>query len=342
MKTRALGKTGIRVSEVGFGAWAIGGGMWGGTRDEDSRAALERAYERGVTLYDTALVYGTGHSEKLVGGFAKRHPDVVVATKVPPKAMKWPAPPGSKVDEFFPAAWIRECAERSLANLGRDHIDLLQLHVWAESFTARDEWYGEMVRLREEGKIRAIGISINSHDPASAVKVVRSGRVDALQVFYNIFDQSPEDALYPACLEHGVGVLARVPFDESSLTGKLRADTTFPPGDFRSEYFAGKLLGETVRRVEALRPIVEGAASSMARGALRFCLSHPAVSSVIPGMRSSAQVDENCAASDDGPLSVEVLAKLRPHRWVRAPSDPDSPAEMQSERAIRAALGHHE
>lgn len=319
MNYRMLGKSGIRVSEIGFGAWAIGGSMWGGPRDDDARAALERAHERGVTLIDTALVYGSGHSEKLVGAFAKKHPDVVVATKVPPKAMQWPARPGSKIGDFFPAAWIRECAEQSLSNLGRDHIDLLQLHVWADAWTERDEWYGAMTKLRKEGKIRAIGISINSHDPDSAVRVVNSGRVDALQVFYNVFDQSPEDELYPACLDHGVGVLARVPFDESSLTGKLRVDSQFPDGDFRNEYFAGKLLSETVRRVEALRPVLEGAASSMARGALRFCLSHPAVSSVIPGMRSEAQVDENTAASGDGPLPPDVLAKLRPHRWVRAP-----------------------
>lgn len=319
MKYRTLGRTGIRVSEIGFGAWAIGGGMWGGPRDDEARTALERAYERGVTFVDSALVYGDGHSEQLVGEHVRRHRDVAVATKVPPKSYQWPARPGSKLEEFFPAAWIRQCCEKSLKNLGLERVDLLQLHVWADSFTDSDEWYGEMTRLREEGKIRAIGISINSHDPASAVRVVKSGRVDALQVFYNLFDQSPEDELYPACLEHGVGVLARVPFDEGSLTGKLREDTTFPAGDFRSSYFGGNLLKETVRRVEALRPIVEGAATSMARGALRFCLSHPAVSTVIPGMRSPAQVDENTAASDDGPLPADVLSKLRAHRWVRAP-----------------------
>jgi len=319
MNTRPLGKSGIRVSEIGFGAWAIGGGMWGGKRDDDARASLERARERGVTLLDTALVYGDGHSERLIGAFKKQHPEMVVATKVPPKAMQWPAHPGSDLERFFPSAWIRECCERSLRNLGLERIDLLQLHVWADAWTDRDEWYATMVALRDEGKIGAIGLSINSHDPQSAVRVVASGRVDALQVFYNIFDQSPEDALFPACLEHHVGVLARVPFDEGSLTGKLRADTVFPPGDFRTDYFGGPLLAETVRRVESLRPIVESAASSLARGALRYCLSHPAVSSVIPGMRSPAQVDENTAASPDGPLPPSTLTALHPHRWVRPP-----------------------
>lgn len=319
MRYRALGKTGLNVSEVGFGAWAIGGGMWGGRRDDDARAAMERAVERGVNFIDTALVYGDGHSERLVGEFVRAHAGVAVATKVPPKSFQWPARPGAKLAEYFPPRWIRECCERSLVNLGLERIDLLQLHVWADAWTDQDEWYRVMTDLRDEGKIRSIGISINSHDPASAVRVARSGRVDALQVFYNIFDQSPEDELYPACVEHGVGVLARVPLDEGSLTGKLTLDTQFPAGDFRAEYFGGALLSETVKRVEALRPIVESSATSLARGALRFCLSHPAVSTVIPGMRSTHQADENTAASDDGPLPADVLQSLRAHRWVRKP-----------------------
>jgi len=320
MRYRKLGKNGPEVSEIGFGAWAIGGAMWGGRRDDDARASLERAFERGVNFYDTALVYGDGHSERLVGEFARAHAGkVYVATKVPPKSYIWPARPNAVLRDSFPAEWIIESAERSLKHLGLERIDLLQLHVWADSWTDEDEWYAAFDKLRAQGKVRLVGISINSHDPQSAVRVVQSGKVDALQVFYNIFDQSPEDALFPACLEHGVGILARVPFDEGSLTGKLREDTTFPPGDFRAEYFGGGLLKETVRRVEALRPIIEGEASSMARGALRYCLSHPAVSTVIPGMRSTEQVDQNTAASDDGPLPPATLQALKPHRWVRKP-----------------------
>jgi aryl-alcohol dehydrogenase-like predicted oxidoreductase len=320
MRYRKLGKSGLEVSEVSYGAWAIGGGMWGGPRDDDSRASLERAFDHGVTLVDTALVYGDGHSERLVGEFARAHAGKVhVATKVPPKAYNWPAPRDAALRDNFPASWIVECAEKSLKNLGLERIDLLQLHVWADQWTDDDEWYGAMDKLRQQGKIRLVGISINSHDPQSALRVVRAGKIDALQVFYNIFDQSPEDELFPACLEMGVGILARVPFDESSLTGKLREDTTFPPGDFRSQYFGGDLLRETVRRVEALRPIVEGAASSMARGSLRYVLSHPAVSTVIPGMRTPHQVDENTGASDDGPLPPDIVAKLHAHRWVRKP-----------------------
>jgi aryl-alcohol dehydrogenase-like predicted oxidoreductase len=319
MKTRTLGRSGIEVSEIGFGAWAIGGGMWGGARDEDARQSLARAYDRGVRFVDTALVYGDGHSERLVGEFARAHAGkVYVATKVPPKAYNWPALPDAPHADNFPAAWIIECAEKSLKNLGLERIDLLQLHVWADRWTD-DEWYAAFEQLRKQGKVRFVGISINSHDPGSALRVVRSGKVDALQVFYNIFEQSPEDELFPLCLERGVGILARVPFDEGSLTGKLREDTTFPPGDFRTEYFGGGLLAETVRRVEALRPIVEGAASSMARGALRWVLSNPAVSTVIPGMRSPQQVDENTAASDDGVLPPATMQALKAHRWVRKP-----------------------
>jgi aryl-alcohol dehydrogenase-like predicted oxidoreductase len=233
--------------------------------------------------------------------------------------MTWPARPGSKLEEFFPANWINECCERSLRHLGTGRIDLLQLHVWCDDWTDQDQWYATMSKLREQGKIRAIGISLNSHDPKSGVRVVEAGKVDAVQAFYNIFDQSPEDELFPACQKKNVGVLARVPFDEGSLTGKLTERTTFPPGDFRSSYFGGDLLQQTVARVEKMRPIVEGAASSMARGALRFCLSHPAVSTVIPGMRTPLQAEENTAGSDEGPLSAEVIAKLRQFRWVRSP-----------------------
>lgn len=319
MRYRTLGKTGLRVSEIGFGAWAMGGGMWGGTRDQDSKAAMSKAHELGLNFIDTALVYGDGHSERLVGEFVKQHRDVAVATKVPPKNYSWPAYPKSKLKDFFPAAWIRDCAEKSLRNLKLDHIDLLQLHVWADNFTDELDWLEAFSALKKEGKIRFAGISINSHDPKSAVRVAASGHVDALQVFYNIFDQSPEDELFPTCIEHGVGILARVPLDEGSLTGKLRYDTTFPEGDFRNQYFAGSLLKETVDRVEKLRPLVEREAATMARGALRYCLSHPAVSLVIPGMRSSDQAADNCAASDDGPLSAAAVEELHTHRWVRSP-----------------------
>jgi aryl-alcohol dehydrogenase-like predicted oxidoreductase len=323
MRYRALGRSGLMVSEVGYGAWAIGGTMWGGARDGDARAALERAYELGVNLVDTALVYGDGHSERLVGEFVRAHAsaggrEVYVASKVPPMNMRWPADARAKLRDVFPAAHIRRSCEQSLRNLGLERIDLLQLHVFAAAWTDEDEWYGEMVALRDEGKIRLIGVSVNDHQPRSALALARSGRVDALQVIYNVFEQHPADELLPACSEHGVGVLARVPFDEGSLTGKLRRDSTFPPGDFRNAYFAGGRLAETVERVERLRPVLGRAGlEDMARAALRFCLSDPGVSTVIPGMRSIAQAEANTAASDEGPLPPSLLEALRPHRWDR-------------------------
>jgi aryl-alcohol dehydrogenase-like predicted oxidoreductase len=320
MRYRKLGKNGFDVSEIGFGAWAIGGAMWGGRRDDDARGALERAFARGVNFVDTALVYGDGHSERLVGEFARtKAGKVYVATKVPPKCFQWPARPGAPLRDFFPASWIVECAERSLKNLGLERIDLLQLHNWADDWTEQDEWHEALEKLRQQGKIRLTGISINSHDPQSAVRVVEQNRIDVLQVFFNVFDQSPTDALFPACIKHGVGVLARVPFDEGSLTGKLTRDTKFPDGDFRASYFGGELLAQTVVRVEKLRPVLEGVAASMARGALRYVLSHAAVSTTIPGMRDVRQVDDNTAASDDGPLSATTLGALEVFRWVRQP-----------------------
>jgi aryl-alcohol dehydrogenase-like predicted oxidoreductase len=323
MRYRPLGRTGLSISEVSFGAWAIGGGMWGGKRDEDSRNALRRAVDRGVNFVDTALVYGDGHSERLVGELVRERRSgqqpLYVASKVPAKAYRWPAPRDAKLAEYFPRDWIVQCAEKSLKNLGLEHIDLLQLHVWADAWTDEDEWYEGLSSLKRAGKIGALGVSINSHDPKSAVALAKSDRVDALQVFYNIFDQSPEDELFPACVKNQVGVLARVPFDEGALTGKLRLDTTFPDGDFRQGYFGGDLLKKTVEAVEKMRPIVESAAGTMARGALRYCLSNPAVTAVIPGMRSDAQVDENCAASDDGALPPATVNALHPFRWVRDP-----------------------
>ena len=326
MRQRQLGKTGLAVSEIGFGGWAIGGRRWGGKRDQDSRQALRRAVDRGVNFFDTALTYGDdGDSEKLLGELLLEHransnaAPLYVATKVPPKCHKYPAPPDAPLSEYYPRDWIVRCAERSLKNLNIEQIDLLQLHVWADAWTDGDEWKQAMEDLRQAGKIRFVGVSLNPQDPNSALRLVRSGFVDVVQVVYNIFDQSPEDELFPACLEHQVGAIARVPLNEGSLTGKLRVDTQFPEGDFRSSFFAGDLLRQTVERVEEMRPILEETATSMARGALRYCLSHAAVSTVIVGMRSPEQVNENTSASEDGSLPPETIKALRRFRWVRPP-----------------------
>ena len=322
MRRRPLGNSGLEVSEIGFGSWAIGGNMWGPQDEGSARAALVRALEIGADFFDTAAVYGEGRSEELIGDVLRevgRGPTAVVATKIPPKNFRWPAAPGIPLSEAFPKEWIVRQTEASLRRLRVDRIDLQQLHVWTDSWTDESEWWEALESLRSAGKIRAFGISINSFEPESALRIVLSGRIASVQVVHNVFEQAPEDRLFPAAQAAGVGIVARVPFDESSLTGKLRPDSHWPESDFRSRYFAGNKLRDTLERVDRLRPLVPRAASSLPRLALRYCLSHPAVSSVIPGIRSVAQAEENAAASSDGPLSAETLAELRSHRWDRRP-----------------------
>ena len=318
MNYRKLGDTGIEVSEVGYGAWGIGGKQWLGGDDETSLVALRRAIELGLNFIDTALAYNEGHSEMLVGQIVRDAPSkVYVATKIPPKNRIWPAKPGVPVIDVFPYEYIIESTETSLKNLGVEQIDLQQFHVWNPIWFVRDEWRRAVENLKTSGKIRAFGVSINDHQPESALDLVATKLVDTVQVIYNVFDQSPERWLFPACIEHRVGVLARVPLDEGSLTGTLTVDTKFEPEDFRASYFRDNRLGEVVPRVAELERATAKMAGSLAQRALRFCLSHPAVSTVIPGMRRNASVEANCAVSDLGPLSSEELAVMRHHVWLK-------------------------
>jgi aryl-alcohol dehydrogenase-like predicted oxidoreductase len=313
---RPLGRTGLEVSEIGYGAWGIGGTMWLGADDDESLSALNRAIDLGLTLVDTALAYGNGHSEELVGQVVRsRSERVVVATKIPPKNMIWPAPDGIDPEEAFPADWVRSCTERSLRNLGLDTIDVQQFHVWSDEWVGRGSWLEGVEQLKSEGKIRAFGVSINDHQPWNALKLVRSGDVDTVQVIYNVFDQSPEDELLDACAEHGVGVLARVPFDEGSLTGTIGPDTEFPEGDFRNRYFRDDRRQQVDERVRAILDDLGISREQLPEVALRYVLSHPAVSSVIPGMRSVRNVERNMAV--DGGLPDEQVAALKRHRWDR-------------------------
>ncbi|HEY8583266.1 MAG TPA: aldo/keto reductase [Capillimicrobium sp.] len=318
MNTRPLGRTGLEVSEVGYGAWGIGGNMWVGADDDESVRALHRAIDLGLTFIDTALVYGPHHSERLVGQIVReRDEDVRVATKVPPKNQVWPAQPGVHADEAFPGAWVRRMTERSLSNLGLETVDLQQLHVWSPEWLGQGDWLEAVQALKDEGKIRFFGVSVNNHDPESAVALVESGLVDTVQVIYNVFDQSPEDALLPAAQAHGVGVLARVPFDEGGLTGRIGPDSQFPPDDFRNHYFRGDRKREVADRVQAIVDDLGIDPDAIAETALRYILSHPAVSTVIPGMRSVRNVERNCAVGDGAGLPDEQVKRLRAHRWVR-------------------------
>jgi aryl-alcohol dehydrogenase-like predicted oxidoreductase len=316
VRYRKLGKAGFAVSEIGCGTWGMGGNLWFGGSDAESLAALHRAIELGVNFIDTALVYGDGHSEQLVGqALQNAGRKVYVATKVPPKNRLWPARPGVSIDEVFPYDHIIESTEQSLRNLRMEAVDLQQLHVWNPDWLERDEWKRALEDLKQSGKAKAVGVSVNDHQPDTALDVITTGRVDAVQVLYNVFDQAAAQRLFPLAQQHDVGVVARVPFDEGSLTGQIRIDTEFDPRDFRSRYFRGDRKKQVVERVDALTSELGIESGALPEIALRCCLSHPAVSTVIPGMRDSRHVERNCEASEKGPLPEETLAILRRHGW---------------------------
>lgn len=319
MRTRTLGRTGIVVSEIGFGAWGIGQEEWVGATDDAAVLALNTAFDAGINFYDTALAYGQGHSERLVGRFAKGKPrdQVVIATKIPPKNLQWPAQCGISVGEVFPKEHIRACAERSLKNLDLETVDLLQLHVWQDEWLEHDEWQRELEKLKAEGKVRSIGVSINDHDPTSALLLAQHKIADVVQVIYNIFDPTPEDALFDLCTSTGMGIIARVPFDEGALTGSIRSNTTFPEGDFRNLYFKGDRKAQVERRIERLAGLLGDEARTLPELALRFCLSNEAVSTVIAGTRNPEHARKNAAVSDGRRLSARLLAELTTHAWPK-------------------------
>jgi aryl-alcohol dehydrogenase-like predicted oxidoreductase len=318
MRYRELGRTGLEVSELGYGAWGIGAAHWIGADDAESTAALREAIAAGVNFIDTALAYGDGHSESLVGEVVRSASETIhVATKIPPANGKWPAERGVPADEMFSAAWVTEATERSLRNLGLEAIDVQQFHTWTDDWIGQGGWADAIAELKQAGKIRFFGVSIRNHDPASVLALIDSGLVDTVQVIFNIFDQSPVDALFPAALEHDVGIIVRVPFDEGGLTGRIRPDTTFPEGDFRNAYFAGDRKRETYERVQAITAALDVPEDSAANVALRFCLSEPAVSTVIAGMRTAENVRRNVVAVEDEPLAADALATLRAHHWDR-------------------------
>lgn len=318
MNYRKLGRTGIEVSEIGYGAWGIGGKQWLGGDDISSLVALRRSIELGMNFIDTALAYNEGHSESLVGQVVKEAGHkVYVATKIPPKNRIWPAKVGAPIEEVFPYDYLIESTETSLRNLGVEQIDLQQLHVWNPIWFFHDDWRRAFEDLKKSGKVKHFGISINDHQPESALDLVASGMINTVQVIYNVFEQSPERWLFPACEEHGVGVLARVPLDEGSLTGALTVDTQFEEGDFRAWYFRDGRLNDVIPRVADLDKTTSHIAGTLAQRCLRFCLAHPAVSTAIPGMRRNSTVESNCAVSALGPLSKDELAIFRRHVWLK-------------------------
>jgi aryl-alcohol dehydrogenase-like predicted oxidoreductase len=319
MQYRRFGRTGWMVSEIGYGMWGMGG--WTGSQDEQSQAALQLAVDLGCNFFDTAWAYGDGHSESLLGQLVRANAKkLYTATKVPPKNLKWPSQREYTLEDCYPPDHIERYVHSSLENAGLESFDLIQLHTWEDSWLEDDRWFHKLDDLRSQGLIHAIGISLNRWEPWTGVQAVRSGLVDAVQVIYNIFDQNPEDELFPACRQMNVAVIARVPFDEGSLTGNLALDSSWPEGDWRNTYFVKENLESSVEHAERLKPLLPQGVS-MPELALRFILNEQTVSTIIPGMRKPRHVKANLACSDAGPLSDELQRKLRQHRWERQPTN---------------------
>jgi aryl-alcohol dehydrogenase-like predicted oxidoreductase len=319
MQYRVFGKTGWPVSEIGHGMWGLAG--WTGNDESGTDKSLDLSVEKGCNFFDTAWGYGAGKSEQILGALLKRHAQrrLYIATKIPPKNFIWPSRREFALDDCFPPDHIREYTEKSLRNLGVETIDLQQFHVWEDAWAKDERWQRTIEDLKKEGKIRAIGISINRWEPENALETIKTGLIDAVQVIYNIFDQNPEDRLFPLCQAQGVGIIARVPFDEGTLTGGFTMDTKFPDDDWRSTYFVEENLRDSVQHADRLKPLVPQG-GSMAEMALRFILSNPLVNTTIPGMRKPANVLANTAVSDGKGLPKDLLATLKTHRWDRTPT----------------------
>jgi aryl-alcohol dehydrogenase-like predicted oxidoreductase len=318
MKSRNFGKSGLRVSEIGFGAWALGESWWGKQDDKESLKSLHRAAELGANFIDTAQVYGDGRSESIIARFRKEWKgELIVATKTPPEAGEWPPSPYDAPAVAYSPAYLRANVEKRLKALDVECIDILQLHSWTRAWNRDPAPFETLRRLREEGKIRLIGVSTPEHDQNSVVDLIKGGWVDSVQVIFNLFEQEPAAEILPAAAEHGVGIIVRMAFDEGALTGKFNRQTVFPKGDFRSDYFRGERLGRVVDRVERIGKDLEGSGYTLPQAALKFSLGHPAVSTVIAGIRSKEQAEMNLAVSDLPDLPKTLQEKLRKHNWRR-------------------------
>ncbi len=319
MKYRNFGKLGWQVSEVGYGMWGLAG--WTGSEDQESLDSMQLAVDLGCNFFDTAWAYGNGHSEELLGKLLKANSGkrLYTATKVPPKNRVWPSRRQFKLDDCFPPEYIEEYVGYSLKNAGVDHFDLVQFHTWEDSWLEDPRLAQTMNTLKKQCKVTAWGISINRWEPWNGIKAVRSGEIDAVQYIYNIFDQNPEDELLPACREMNVAFIARVPFDEGTLTGKLTLDSSWPEGDWRNSYFVPENLRSSLAHVEKLLPLVPPE-NDLPGMALRFILDNSDITTVIPGMRKRHHVESNLAASDQPRLSPELYAELKRHRWDRLPT----------------------
>ncbi len=319
MNYRRFGRTGWNVSDIGYGMWGLAG--WTGSDDQESIDSLQRAVDLGCNFFDTAWAYGDGHSEQILGKVLRANlgQTLYTATKVPPKNRQWPARPEYSLDDCYPADYIEEYVDKSLENIGVHTLDLIQLHTWEDHWLDDKRFQPALEKLLTSGKVRAFGLSLNRWEPWNGVRAVRTGLVDAVQVIYNIFDQNPEDELFPACREKDVAIIARVPFDEGTLTGTLTVKSTWPKGDWRNTYFVAENLKASVARADALKPLLRDG-MTLPEMALRFILNNQDVGTIIPGMRKLKHVESNIAAGAKGALPEELHAELRKHRWDRKPT----------------------
>lgn len=319
MKYRKFGRLGWQVSEIGYGMWGMG--EWKGSDDTESLKSLSLAIEKGVNFFDTAYAYGNGHSESILNRLIKEHKakKLYTASKIPPMNLQWPSKSHYRLEDVYPAKHIIEFTEKSLKNIGVEKIDLMQFHVWEDSWAKNEEWQKAVEKLKQDGKVEGFGISINRWEPENSLETIKTGHIDAVQVIYNIFDQAPEDELFPLCEEKDIAVIARVPFDEGTLTGNITKDTVFPEGDWRASYFVPENLMASAEKADLLRPVVPSD-MTMAEMALRFILSNPTVATTIPGMRKEKNVLANTGTSDGNGLSKDMIQTLRGHRWDRVPT----------------------
>lgn len=316
---RRFGRTNWQVSEMGYGMWGLAG--WTGSQESEYNAALDLSVEMGCNFFDTAWGYAEGLSEQVLGKLIGRHANkkLYAATKIPPKNWKWPSKPEYSLKECFPYEHIIEYTEKSLKNLNIECIDLQQFHVWEDHWADQEEWKRAVEKLKQDGKVQHFGISVNRWEPTNCIQTLHSGFIDSIQVIYNIFDQAPEDRLFPVCKDLDIAIIARVPFDEGTLTGTLTKETVFPANDWRSTYFVPENLNSSVEKAELLRKIVPDT-MTMPELALRFILQNHTVSSIIPGMRSVKNVKANMTVSDGQLLDPSHMNKLREHRWDRTPT----------------------
>ena len=320
MEFRRFGKTDWKISELGYGMWGLAG--WTGSDQDEVSQSLELSVELGCNFFDTAWGYGEGLSEQILGKLLKKHSDkkLYAATKIPPKNFIWPSKSHFTLNDCFPASHIIEYTEKSLKNLGVEQIDLQQFHVWEDAWAQNEEWQKAIEQLTQSGKVAHWGISVNRWEPNNCLESLKTGHFSSVQVIYNIFDQNPEDQLFPLCKKLDVGIIARVPFDEGSLTGLLTKETVFPADDWRSTYFVPENLNSSVEHADALKSLIP-AGMDMPEMALRFILSNPDVGTIIPGMRKTKHVRNNIASSDAKSLEKSLLNELKNHRWDRQPTE---------------------